>query len=217
LLTDSDPARSAELHRRGLTVVGGLLAISPNEFSYLRRQAGQLHGLAEARRGLGDRQGALKDLRQAQTIWQTLMTRDPANLDGVAGQHATLLSLAELLQEMGDAAAAMEYGRQALALAEQEARVLSTSLYARWRLADSYASLGRLYETMAAAPKTSPEQRHAHRREACMWRRKALEIWDSWNQYGVSSVFNATKREQAARELTQCDATLVRLNAAPQR
>ena len=217
MLADSQPARSAELHRRGLTVVGGLLAISPDEYSYLRRQAGQLHGLAEARRRLGDRQGALKDLRHAQTIWQSLMARDPANLDGLAGQHATLLSLAELLPEMGDAAAAMESSRQALALAEQEARVLSTNLYARWRLADSYTSLGRSYEAMAASPKASPEQRHAHRREGCAWRRKALETWDSWNQYGVSSVFNTAKREQAARESTQCDATLVRLNAAPPR
>lgn len=211
LLADSEPARSAELHRRGLTVVGKLLAISPDEFSYLRRQAGQLRGLAEAKRGLGDRHGALKDLRQAQTIWQTLMTRNPANLDGVAGQHATLLLLAELLQEMGDAASAMKYSRQALALAEEEAQVLSTNLYARWRLADSYATLGSLYETLAAAPKTSPEQGHAHQRDGCAWRRKALGVWDSWNQYGASSIFNTSKREEAARSLARCEAASTKL------
>jgi tetratricopeptide (TPR) repeat protein len=206
LLTDSDPARAAANYHRGLAVLRGLLAVSPDEFSYLRRQAGQFRGLAEAQRALGDRQGALKNLRQAQAIWQTLMTRDPANLDGSAGQHATLLSLAELLQEMGDDDAAMEYSRQALTLAEQEALARSTNLYARWRLADSYSGLGKLYGALAAAPKIPPEQRQAHRREACAWRRKALEVWDSWNQYGVSSVFNTTKRELAARALAQCDA-----------
>jgi len=198
-----------------LAVLRGLLAISPHEFSYLRRQAGQIRGLAEARRKLGDRQGALKDLRQAQMIWQTLMTRDPANLDGSAGQHATLLALAELLQEMGDDDAAFEHSRRALALAEKEANTQSTSLYARWRLADSYSSLGALYE--ATASKAAAEHRRSHRAEACAWRRKALEVWDSWNQYGVSSVFDAAKREQAARALARCDAALARLNATPQR
>src|SRR5262245_49579064 len=215
LLTDSDSARAAAKYRRGLAVLRGLLAISPHEFSYLRRQAGQIRGLAEARRKLGDRQGALKDLRQAQMIWQTLMTRDPANLDGSAGQHATLLALAELLQEMGDDDAAFEHSRRALALAEKEANTQSTSLYARWRLADSYSSLGALYE--ATASKAAAEHRRSHRAEACAWRRKALEVWDSWNQYGVSSVFDAAKREQAARALARCDAALARLNATPQR
>jgi hypothetical protein len=211
LLADSDPARSIENYRNGLAVLRELLAISPDEFSYLRRQAGQLRGVAEARRRTGDRQGALEALRQSQAIWQTLITRDPANLDGVAGQHATLLSLAELTQESGGAA--MEYSRQALALAEQEASARSTNLYARWRLADSYSSLGKLYEATASSPKTSPELRRAHFSEACAWRRKALEVWDSWNQYGVSSNFNTARREQAARALAHCDTALTKLSA----
>jgi tetratricopeptide (TPR) repeat protein len=211
LLTESDPPRAAANYRRGLAVLRGLLAISPDEFSYLRRQAGQIRGLAEAKRKLGDRQGALKDLRQAQTIWQSLMTRDPANLDGGAGQHATLLALAELLQEIGDDDDALEHGRRALALAEKEANTQSTSLYARWRLADSYSGMAGLYEAMAS--KASSEKRRSHRAEACAWRRKALEVWDSWNQYGVSSMFNATKREQAARSLARCEAALAKLRA----
>jgi hypothetical protein len=117
---------------------------------------------------------------------------------------------------MGNSGAAMEHSRQALALAEQEALACSTSLYARWRLADSYSSLGKLYEALAAAPKTAPEQSRSHRSEACAWRQKALEVWDSWTQHGVSSVFNTTKREQAARSLAQCETALARLNAAPQ-
>ncbi len=206
LLTDSDPARGAENYRNGLAILRELLAISPDEFSYLRRQAGQLRGLAVARRRAGDRAGTLEDLRQSQTIWQTLMTRDSANLDSLAGQHATLLALAELTQESGDTAAALEYSRQALALAEREARTRSTNLYARWRLADSYSDLGRLSEALAVAPKTPPDQHRLHRSEACAWRRKALEVWESWNQAGSSSVFNTTKREQAARALAQCAA-----------
>ena len=209
LLTESDPALAAAEYRRGLTILSRLLAISPDEFSFLFRQAAQIRGLGEVRRKLGDRQGALKDLRQAQTIWRTLMTRDPANLDGVAGQHATLLALAELLQELGDDDAALEHGRQALALAEQEARDKSTSLYARWRLADSFSNMGGLYEAMAA--KAPPERRRSHRDEACSWRRKALEVWESWSQYGVSSVFNAAKRDQAARSLSRCEAASVTL------
>ncbi len=210
LFAESNPERSAANYRRGLAVLGRLLAISPDEFSYLRRQAGQLRGLAEARRSLGDRQGALKDLRQAQAIWQSLMARNPANLDGAAGHHATLLSLSGLLQELGNSDAALELGRQALELAEQEVYARSTSLYARWRLADSYAGLGRLYQVMATAPNLSSEKRLASRREACSSRRKALEIWDGWTKHGVSSVFNTTRCGQAVRALAQCEAGLAR-------
>jgi len=59
-----------------------------------------------------------------------------------------------------------------------------------WRLADSYTGLANLHESLAANPKTSMAERGAHRGESCVWRRKALEVWDSWNQYGVSSSFN---------------------------
>jgi serine/threonine protein kinase len=206
LLTEPDPARSVEYYQRGLAVLRGLLSISPDEYSYLRREAGQLRGLAEARRKLGDRRGALETFRQAQAIWQKLTDRDPAYRDIRAGLQSTLLALSGLLQEMGDSASAMDLGRQAMTLAEQEEQAEPASLYARWRLADSYAGLGKLHESIALTPNFSSEQRLALHREACSWRRKALEVWDGWTQRGVSSVFNTTKREQAAQALAQCEA-----------
>jgi tetratricopeptide (TPR) repeat protein len=210
LLVEPDPARSVDYYQRGLAVLSGLLSISPDEYSYLRRQAAQLRGMADARRQLGDRRGALEYLRQAQSILQKLTDRDPAYRDIRASLQSTLLALSGLLQEMGSSDSALDLGRQAITLAEQEAQTEPASLYARWRLADSYAGFGKLHEALAAAPNKAPDQRLNSRREACSWRRKALDVWDSWSQHGVSSVFNTTKREQADRALAQCESPLSR-------
>ena len=209
-LTRSDPARAAELFRRALAAMRPLLEASPNEFMYLRRETDQIRGLAGALWRMGDRQGALRHLQRSLAQSRALAARDPVNTQVQADLHSNLLSLGELSLELGDHASSLEHYRQALALVEALGQAPETSIYARWRKGDAYAGLGKYHAALAAAPKTSPEQRRAHRGEACAWRRKALGVWDSWNQYGVSSVFNAAKREQAARALTQCEAAISR-------
>ncbi len=208
ILAESDSAASLEHYREALALVESLLAGAPDEFRFLRRQASILRSVAAPLRKLGDSTTALKNLRQSLQITRQLSSRYPANPQVQVSLHASLLALADEMAESGDHTTALDHYRQALAIAETLAAAARSDVYARWRLADSYAGLATLYESLATGPKTPPAQRGANRNEACSWRRKALEVWDGWNQYGVSSVFNAAKREQADRALTQCEAAI---------
>src|SRR5262249_9186541 len=140
--------------------------------------------------------------------------RYPTNPEAQAGLHACLLAQADAMLDAGDSVSALDHYSQALSVAETLSGAAKSDVYARWRLADSYAGLAKLHESLAANPKATPIERVAHQGEACSWRRKALEVWDSWNQYGVSSGFNTAKREQAAQALAQCEAALAKFSAS---
>ncbi len=208
ILADSEPASGAEYYRRGLTITRGLLDGAPEEHRYRRRHLMFLNGRATALRNLGDRQGAIQHLRQALEMLQQTSARQAANAELQALKHAALLTLAGLLLETGDLNAALDHNRQALAIAEASSSSIATDLYARWRLADSYSSLGRYYAALGANVRNPPEERLANWREARAWSEKSLTLWNDWDQYAVSSVFNTTRREQAARALERCDSVL---------
>jgi hypothetical protein len=124
------------------------------------------------------------------------------------------MALAESQLSLNDHAALENY-RRAMAIAETAAH--PTDMYARWRLADAYSSIGQYHITFASHPSASSADRLARLREARVWLSKSPEVWDGWSRRGVSSVFNTSRRERAARALAQCDATINRLTALPAR
>jgi tetratricopeptide (TPR) repeat protein len=211
ILSESEPRDSMEHYRKALALIEPLLASSPNEYRHLRRQAFGLRGVAVPLRKLGDRATALKDLRQSLQIMRQLSSRFPTNPQAGAGLHASLLALADALAEAGDYASALDHFRQSLTVAETLASAARSDVYARWRLADSYDGLANLSEWMSAGKKTPPAERETHRSEACAWRRKSFDVWDSWSQYGVSSGFDSGKRARAAQALAKCDASMGRI------
>src|SRR5262245_2912262 len=215
VLSESDPAGSVEYYRQALSLVETLLEGSPGDQRVLRRQAYSLRGIAAPLGRLGERDAALRNLRQSLQIMRELSSRYPTNPQVRSGLHASLLALADAMAKAGDHRSALDHCRQALDVATALAAAARSDVYARWRLADSYGGLAQLHELLATQPKTSPTERGAHRGEACAWRRKALEVWDSWNQYGVSSGFNTAKRQQAAHALAQCEVALANLSASP--
>ena len=216
-LTDTDPSQAADLYRRALAITHTLLEKSPKEFRYQRRQATQLRLLATPLRRLGDRSGARHHLRQSAEQLQLLLAGRPAHAGLQLDSHWTGLAQAELLLDDGHRAEALTEYRAALALASKITADRPHDLLWQWRLAESHASLGQYYTTLAAHPRTPSAQRLAHWREARLSLSQALAVWDGWGTYGVSSVFNTTRRERAARALAQCDAALSQLTALPAR
>ena len=208
ILAESDPASGAESYRRGLAITRALLDDAPEELRYRRRHVMFLNGRASALRNLGDRNGAIHHLRQSLETLQQAPVRFATNPELLALKHAALHALAALLLETGDPAGALDHNRQALAIAEAASGSIATDLYARWRLADSYSRLGEYYATLGANTRNTPEQRIANWREARSWCEKSLLLWDEWTRHAVSSVFNTTRRDQAARALERCDAAL---------
>lgn len=208
ILADSDPSSGAEYYSRGLAITRALLDNAPEELRYRRRHVMFLNGRAAALRNLGDRHGAIQHLRQSLEMLQQAPARYAANPELQALKHAALLALASLLLETGDLKGALDHNRQALAIAEAASGSISTDLYARWRLADSYSSLGEHYATLGANSRNTPEQLLANWREARLWCEKSLVLWDEWTSHAVSSVFNTTRHERAVHALEKCDAAL---------
>ncbi|MCG3159886.1 MAG: hypothetical protein JMDDDDMK_00911 [Acidobacteria bacterium] len=213
ILAASDPAASVGQYRKSLAVVENLLASEPDELRFLSRQAFCLRSAASPLLRLGQREAALRNLRLSLQIARQLASRFPINPQVKTGLHASLLAMACAMLEVGDHAAAQDHFKQAQSIAEELAGGASSDVYARWRLADSYEGLARLSEALAGNPEVRPDRRVASHHEACSWRRKALEVWESWPRYGVSSSFDAARREQAAHALAYCDTPLTKLSA----
>jgi len=221
VLSEPEPKRGADFYRQALSLSERLLAASPNQYRFLRRHAVCQSKLGVALRGLGDHQAGFAHLRQALEELQKLLAEKPSNAELQSDLHTTLISLADALSETGEGAAALERDAQALALAEKMVAVNRADLYAQWRLANSYSSFGRHYAVLASKRTRGRKSRAAERiadwRQARDWHRKALGVWDDWRQRAVSSRFNLTRHEQAARALAACDAALAKLGAATAR
>lgn len=211
VLSLSDPMQGVEYYRKALFIIRALLNASPDEFRYLRREACYLKGLAAVERRMGDRQGALQNLRESLRILRSLSGRAPVNTQVQTELHSALIQMADLSLEAGDLSAALEHCHQALALAEWAMTTHSSDAYALWRLADSYAGLGRYHARLGDDSKAATEERATNWRTAREWRSKSLDVWEKWAERAVSSVFNLARREEAARALAECDAALAGL------
>jgi len=216
-LADSSPEQAADLYHRALAITRALLEKSPREFGYRRRQATQLRLLAAPLRNLGDRRVAAGLLRQAMEQLQLLLSDHPGHAGLQLDRHWMLLALADLSQASGQFEEALANYTAALAQARQTAAERPNDLQWRWRLADSYSRLGKHHIELARRPGAPSARRLAHWREAQNWLSQAFEVWDGWGQRGVSSVFNTSRRERAARARAQCDAAINRLTAATAR
>jgi len=208
VLTLDRPAQAVEHCRQALGIVRELLVSDPKDAQFLRWEAHFLKGMGAALRRLGDRQSGLQNLRQALQIWQELLARDATNQKTRASLHATLLALADTIVESGDHSGALEYYRQALALAETPPVEQSADLYVRWRLADSYAGLSRYHAARAAAAPAA--ERLNHWREARQYAQQSLNLWEGWSRHAASTSFDRRQREQAARAVAACDAALAK-------
>lgn len=212
-LSEDDPAHAAEFYRRALALVRSQLEIEPNDFRFLRREALCLSGLAAPLERMGDRQNARENLNQALDILKRLAAQDEANVRIQADLYMTLQALGDFDLRTGNLSLAEEYYLQALALTELES-ANNSSVYAMWRLADAYSGLGRYWAAKAVGERAKTDERISCWQRARAWREKSLKVWNEWPTHAVSSVFDITRREQAARALAECDSALAKLNAS---
>jgi tetratricopeptide (TPR) repeat protein len=160
--------------------------------------------LADAENRQGDHAGALKHLRDAQAIWQTLIAEQPDEFS-VKSQNCDLQQiLAKVLQVQGDFDSALTALRGALKFAEAEKAAKPDDVRALWRLADCYQQFGVYYEAQASRAR-QPDERRDARKQTSEWYQKSLQQWDEWPRLAVSSVFNTVRRERVAQALARCE------------
>jgi eukaryotic-like serine/threonine-protein kinase len=208
LVSDTNPVQAAEYYRKAIYITKELLETAPGELRLLRKQALFLRGLAGLQRISGDHREALRHLRQSLQALQDWSAAHSTNFLVEADLHATLNGIAAVLLDTGDLAGAGEHCRLALATADADVAAHPMDARAIWRLADSYTSFGRLHAALASRPALAPTEKVEAWREALSWHQKAFDVWDGWSRHSLSTAFNITKRDAAARAIARCDAVL---------
>jgi tetratricopeptide (TPR) repeat protein len=167
---------------------------------------------------MGDREGARQHISQAQELFRAIPSNSQSMMS-VVGPDLQM-AIGDLQLALGDSTGALENYRQALLLLEAQVPAAPFNMHGRSLLAGCYHRLGRLYAALASqvGQTNAPSvQQIEHWRTACTWYQKDLRIWNEWTKWGVSSAYDKTKREQAARALAQCQAMLEKLGASAQR
>jgi tetratricopeptide (TPR) repeat protein len=180
ILRDSDPAGAVEACRQAISEGRPIQSVS----KYWNGHA----EIAYPLRKLGRHQEALRELRKALELEQAASR----------SRSFTHNEMGDLLLEMGDRTGALDYYRQALALAVAAVEKTPRMMERRRDLADCYERLGQFYEV---------EKDLSTSRE---WYQKALEVWRDWPRFGVSSPFNVRREQEAARMGARCEAALAK-------
>lgn len=202
-----EPARGAATLRQALDELRALAATGGDPFRYRLLQREALTWLADAENRQGQTAVALKHLREAQTVWQTLAAEQPDEFSVKTGDCELQQILAETLQAQGDFDGALAALRRALTFAEADMTAKPGDVISLWRLADCNQRFGHCYEALARRAKT-PGERRAALNQARDWYQKSLQRWDDWPRLTVSSVFNTTRREAVAQALARCESQL---------
>jgi tetratricopeptide (TPR) repeat protein len=202
--TVENPREAVQLYRKALAALAPLLEKSPGELRYRRREATELRLLAVALHRSGERAAAHDQMRDALVKVRALVSSQPANDQLMVDLHAGLLASAILRIDTGARTEAFGELQEALAIGESMRKARPDDLDWEWRLADTYSALARHHMAVAADPPSPSAIRATAIRESCDWRRKALAVWEAWPGHAVSSAFDATRRNQAARAVAEC-------------
>jgi eukaryotic-like serine/threonine-protein kinase len=209
-LSESDPADAVDFYQKAIAINDRLLAVSPSEFRFLSRRALYSRGIAVPLRNIGSSRTAIENLNQSLETLDMMLTMNPDNAEAHASVFASRMVLAETLLSAKDLAGALENYRVANRIAETSLAASPSDLYAMWRLADSYQGLGRYY--LAVSQSQAPEsQRIESWRNARISFQKSYEIWNNWTQHAISTVFNTSRRDQAAQAVLRCDQGIAKL------
>jgi serine/threonine protein kinase len=188
VVAERDAAAAVAMFRRALAVIQPLLEKSPTELRYLRRRATQQRLLAVALHKSGDPAARLA-MREALAQVRSIIAAQPANDTLKPDLYATLMASAPLLFDVKARGEASTQLHEARTLGEEMRKARRDDLDWQWRVANAYSALGRYTGTSS---------------DACDWHRKALAIWEAWPSHAVSSAFDITRRDQAARALADC-------------
>lgn len=212
ILSDSNSGNAIDFYRKAIHINRNLMKGSPEEFRFLSRHALYTRNIADPLLRQGDVQDALQSLQESIETLKKMIAMSPTNAEALAGLQMSRLALADALVANQDFTAAQEQYHQALQLAETANKTNRSDLYALWRLADSYTGLGRHSVALGSLPGITNKDRMRNWENARLYFQKSYEIWKDWERYSVSTVFNTSRRDEAAKEILRCENELTRLH-----
>jgi eukaryotic-like serine/threonine-protein kinase len=176
ILRESNPEESVSTYRMVIDRVGELLDQTPSNLKAQRMLAEARAEVAFPLRKLGKPEEARKSLLDARKVEEAI--GEP--------RAFTRNELGDLELAAGNREEAVLHYQAALDLAKKRIEVRPQDMQARRELADTYERLGHLYELSRQWAVASE------------WHRKSLGVWRTWTEYGISSVYNERREEQAA-------------------
>jgi non-specific serine/threonine protein kinase/serine/threonine-protein kinase len=165
--------------------------------------------LAQLESEVGSRDEALRLAEAAKQEFETLARLDPDN--GVAQSDLAVAYslLGDLWLRRGRPAEALALFRRMLLVQDALTQADAANAEMQYALATAYGQLGQASAAVAATERGAAAR--ARQEEACGWYARARQGFAALHEKGVLTGTDATRLDQADRELTACRQTLARM------
>ena len=199
-----------EISKKGLRILQQLSQADPNNAT-LREYLGESYtDMQPVLLSHGDLDEALQCSRKGLYIFTELVAADPTNWLARANVGASELNIGEVLMLQGEIVQAMPHIRRAIAIFEADEHKGQTEASSS---AEAYSILARSYLFLAEREASLPKKSE-HLREARSWYQKSLRGWQTEaNHRQPNPAGDHGFADQAAKDLSKCEAMLAKLNA----
>jgi serine/threonine protein kinase/Flp pilus assembly protein TadD len=209
-----DLAAALQSYRTSLAITEALAAKDPTNVQ-LRRDVAASYDRIGNVLASKDAVAALQSYRKSLAISETLLANNPNDAElrrSVARSHSRI---GHVLASTGDAVGALESQRKALMISEALSAEDPTNTWFLRDLAVAYTKLGEAHTVFASKSTAPVNKRTEHWRQARSWHQKSLNLWLDMRNRGILRGSDASVLDEIAREITKCDAALVKLLVSP--
>ena len=207
MLEMNDKSGALENFKEALAIYESMVAADPNDAAILR-YAGVGYRSVAATLGTSERASALKNLQKALQIFAALNAKDPNNADLRRQWALTYLYLSRFQAEIKELNDAISSALEGIKIEERLVADSPANASARNTLAQLDAQLGKTYAALASAVPESGTPAKEQWRAAKEAYQKSLVIYHEMKSNGMLTGADASKPDEIAREIAQCDAAL---------
>ena len=158
----------------------------------------------------GDLEAALAMYRREEHTCKELKSADANNQQSILNLGFSKADIGEILIRQGKVSQGLHSIHEAITVFRTAPG--SKNLWVDTGLSESYADMGKGYQTLAEQP-VSRREKLKYWREARSWYQKALEVWTDNPKPGALDTSGHNQAAQIRQEIADCDVRLRTLNA----
>ena len=208
MLDINDQAGAIDSFRQALAIYESMVAVDPNDADIRKNSAVGYRNVGVAL-GTGNRFEALNNFHKALQIFAELVAKDPTNADYRRQWVTTYLLLSRFQSQANDLNGAVDSANQGIKIGEALVAASPTNASARNTLALLDSQLGAYYSALAAQAGTGKQSEHWSAAKDAY--KKSFDIYQDMKSKGTLKGADASKPDEIAKEISTCDAALVKL------
>jgi tetratricopeptide (TPR) repeat protein len=193
-----------EAARKSAAILQAQLTADPLNTTLRQYLAGSYEQAGELLESQGLLNESLENYRQALKIYQAAMAADRSDALSHRVGGYTETHMAQVLIEKKQPLAALKLLHRALDTFQALAKAAPNSLYVLHNYGNVYQAIGNAHAALAAGSRLSAGQRREHRREACRWYQKSLDIRRDLERRGQLTVEDTEDLNQVAKQASGC-------------